>query len=121
MKSRLLFLFCLLAFVSEGWAEHTDVKLDKKEESLYEDDRDAGFVPRIVYDGHSLCFSSDYSIGYVQVSVKDEADIVVVWDTFALFGGQEYSLSLPENVSGMCLLEMTVEKTEYWGWFDASV
>lgn len=121
MKSRLVFLFCLLAFVSEGWAGRTDVKLDKKTESLYEDDRDAAFAPRIVYDGHSLCFSSDYPIDYVQVSVKDEAGTVLVWDTFALSGGQEYSLSLPENISGACLLEMTVEKTEYWGWFDASL
>ena len=99
MKSKLLFLFCLLAFVSEGWAQGVDVVVDKTKGEGMIDNRDAFCISRITYDEHSLYFYSDSPVTCVQVSVKDETGFVVLREVFSLSPGQEYRVTLPESLS----------------------
>lgn len=111
----LLLLIGMIGFTL--FAEERSIELQK---SVFEGEwRSLTFPPTVTHDGNILHIYSDIPLDNLQVIITDlSTDNAFIYDNITVLRGQPYTLLLENTDSGTYKIELKVEDTSYYGFFD---
>lgn len=111
------FIFACITFLFafQSLAQAVDIKFIKAEAG--EDLRSVSFEPTATIDGNIISISMTVPFNDVKVVVKDMAGNVVYSETVNIPAGQPYSFALDNVEEGNYVLEVTIWRKNYYGYF----
>ena len=117
--NRLLSILCIFLTLCSATilTEETIVELRKAASKNNTEERSSIFLPTVIYDGYALSFYSDYPIENAQIIVGDEMGNEILNIISTIPSGQPYILSIPPKNAENYILRITIDKTEYYGYF----
>lgn len=81
--------------------------------------RSLTFTPTVTHDGNILHIYSDIPLDNLQVTITDlSTDNAFIYDNITVLRGQPYTLLLENTDGGTYKIELKVEDTSYYGFFD---
>lgn len=111
------FIFVCISFLFafQSLVQATDIKFIKAEAT--EDLRSISFQPTATLDGNIISISTTVPFSDVKVVVKDMTGNAVYSETIIIPAGQPYSFVLDNAEEGDYVLEVTIWRKNYYGYF----
>lgn len=111
------FIFACITFLFafQSLAQAIDIKFIPEEAT--EDLRSVSFKPTATLDGNIISISTTVPFSDVKVVVKDMIGNAVYSETIIIPAGQPYSFVLDNAEEGDYVLEVTIWRKNYYGYF----